>query len=127
MKKTIVLSLFILISAITFGQTISITGTVTDEQGKPIPFAFIKDAEHNYATYSDPDGAFTINANPSSRLMATGNNYQESVVKIDNQPSIKIVMKAGGTAGTAKADNSGDVFNTAEVGGTDRSSRPLTH
>jgi len=126
MKKTIVFSLFILISAITFGQTIAISGTVTDEQGKPVPFAFIKDAEHNYATYSDPDGAFIINANPSSRLMATSNNYQESVVKIDNQSSIKIVMKAGGAAGTPKVDNSGDIFKTEEIGGTNREARPLT-
>ena len=110
MRKTIFLSLLIFLSTIAFGQTILISGTVTDEQGKPVPFAFIKDAEHNYATYSDPDGGFTIIATPTSRLMATSNNYQESVVKIDNQPNIKIVMKAGGATGTAKVDNSCDIF-----------------
>jgi hypothetical protein len=122
MKRIIVSLIFILISTITFAQTIAVSGTVTDEDGKPVPFAFIKDAQHNYATFSGPDGAFTLNADPSSRLMATSNNYTESVVKIDNQPAIKIVMKAGGTLGIIK--RSSGTFDVHEIGGTDRSARP---
>jgi len=114
MKKITVSWLLILISTITFGQTIAVSGTVTDDQGKPVPFAFIKDAEHNYATFSDPDGAFTLNADPSSRLMASCTNYKESVVKIDNQPNVKIVMKAGGTLGVIK--RSSGTFDVHEIG-----------
>ena len=127
MRKITVSWLLTFISTITFAQTILVSGTVTDEQGKPVPFAFIKDAEHNYATFSDPDGAFTLNADPSSRLIATCSNYKESVVKIDNQPSVKIVLTAGGTAGTnsANSNKSSDLFDVKEIGGTDRSSRPL--
>jgi hypothetical protein len=128
MKKITVSWLLILIGTITFAQTITVSGTVTDEGGKPVPFAFVKDAEHNYATFSDPDGAFTLNADPSSRLMATCNNYKESVVKIDNQPSVKIVMTPGGTAGASAAslNKSADAFNVHEIGMKDtRASRPL--
>ena len=122
MKKIIISLVFILVSTITFAQTIAVSGTVTDEGGKPVPFAFIKDAQHNYATFSGPDGAFTLNADPSSRLMATSNNYTESVVKIDNQPNVKIVMKAGGALGVIK--RSSGTFDVHEIGGTDRASRP---
>ncbi len=129
MKKITVSWLLILISTITFGQTIAVSGTVTDDQGKPVPFAFIKDAEHNYATFSDPDGAFTLNADPSSRLMASCSNYKESVVKIDNQPNVKIVLTTGGDAGGSAANlkKSADVFKVHELntGTDDRAARPL--
>src|SRR5450432_1288193 len=92
MNKLTVSGILILLSSIAFGQTAPVSGTVTDANGKPIAFAFIKDIRHNYATFSDPDGAFTLNADPSSQLMATSSNYKESVVKIDNQPNVKIIM-----------------------------------
>ncbi len=123
MKRIIGAALLGLMSTIAFGQTISVSGTVTDQQGKPIAFAFIKDAENNYATFSAPDGSFTVDANPASRLLATCNNYKEAIVKVE--PAVKIVMLAGAQS-LATANKHSDPFNIEEVG-TDRSARPLAH
>ena len=101
---------------------------MTDKQGKPIAFAFIKDSQHNFSTFSDPNGAFTLNADPASKLLVTCSNYEESAVKIDNKANVVIVMERGGTAGTKAAGSNklDDLFNVLEIGGTDRSARPLT-
>lgn len=123
MKKLTLLSLLIWVSASAFGQVISISGAVTDEQDKPVAFAFIKDAQHNYATFTDPNGAFTISADPASRLMATCNNYEKAVVVVDNQPTIKIVMKRIVAKGS-NTSTSSSTFEMQEIGGNDRSARP---
>src|ERR1700744_6028383 len=126
MKKIIVSGILFFASAVAFAQTITISGTVNDDKGSPVPFAFIKDAEHNYATFSGPDGAFSINADPSSRLMATCNNYEGATVPINNQGAVKIVMKTGAAAGAKKMGSGSDIFNIHEVGVTNREARPLT-
>ena len=125
MKQISLIVIFSVITTITFAQTTPVSGTVTDDQGKPVAFAFIKDAEHNYATFSGADGSFTLNADPASRLLASSNNYTESVVKIDNQATLKIVMKAGGVPSKYLVGSDGS-FVIKEAGAVDKSARPLT-
>ena len=124
MKRITLFCLFIFTGSFTFAQTIAISGTVTDDNGNPVPFVFIKDAQHNYATFSDPNGAFKLNADPASELMATSNNYKESLVKIDSKPTVNIVMHAGGVAGTTSG-SSEDAFTVTEIGTKGKDTRPL--
>jgi hypothetical protein len=102
MRKVILFSL-IIISKVTSAQTtVAVSGTVTDEKGKPIPFAFISDSQHPYATYTDPNGAFSLMADPASNLVATANYHPETKVKIVNPADIKIVM-AGDSVSNSNA------------------------
>ena len=75
----------VLTSTATFAQTVSITGTVNNQKGQPVPYAFVRDAQHNYATYADSTGTFLLKADPASSLEATSMNYKKGTVKIDNQ------------------------------------------
>jgi len=129
MKRITVLCLLVLICKFTIAQTITISGTVTDQKGAPVSFAFIKDAQHSYQTFSGPDGTFTLNADPSSRLLATSSNYKESVVPIDNKTDIQIVMTSNGTSNTTESNSktATNTFQIQEIGGTDRAARPLAH
>ena len=124
MKKITLSGLLIFLASITFGQTSPISGTVTDEQGQPVPFVFIKDAQHNYATYTGPDGTYKLNADPSSALMATSNNYKESLIKIEIQAKVDIVMHPGGTAGT-NAGSTADAFAVTEIGTKGKDTQPM--
>jgi len=115
MKKILLSGFLILISFITFGQTVLVKGTVSDQKGNPIPFAFIFNSGHPYATYADSTGTFSLKADPSSNLIATANNYQKTIVKIDNMADTKVVM-----AGNSLQSNTGispalkDIFKQEE-------------
>jgi hypothetical protein len=124
MKRIALFCLLILTAHFSFSQTITISGTVTDDKGGAVPFVFIKDAQHNYATFSDPNGAYKLNADPASELMATSNDFKKSVVKIDGKSAINIVMQAGGIAGT-NPTSSDDAFTVTEIGSKGKDTRPL--
>ncbi|MCR8557824.1 carboxypeptidase-like regulatory domain-containing protein [Mucilaginibacter sp. BJC16-A38] len=91
----ITLSAFLLSGTVAFGQTIAVTGTVNNEKGKPIPFAFVRDAQHNYATYADSTGSYQLNADPASSLQVIANGYVNTDVKIDNKTNINVTLPAG--------------------------------
>ena len=109
MKKILFLSLF-LAAKIACGQTVQVNGTVTDERGKPVPFAFISDSQHPYATFSDPNGGFGLQADPASMLIVTANYHSETRVKIDKADNVKIIMTGGVVSQAAGAKASTDNF-----------------
>lgn len=115
MKKSILFCVFTMVTIIAFAQTITVTGTVNDQQGKPVPFAFINDVKHSYATYSNTEGIYNIQADPSSKLAATAINFQDASIDINNKTNINIVLTAGTSAsagkGLGKASNN-SFFNT---------------
>jgi hypothetical protein len=114
MKKITLFGFLVLTSIITFGQTISISGTVNDQNGKPIPFAFISDARHPYATFSDQNGIFSLKADPTSVLIVTAINHPEVSAQIDSKSDFKIVM-TGDPSGSAVATPAGkNVFAPVE-------------
>ncbi|MBD1393471.1 carboxypeptidase-like regulatory domain-containing protein [Mucilaginibacter glaciei] len=94
MKKLIFLGL-VLSSAVTLAQNVRVSGTVVDQKGEPIPFAFVSDTQHPYATYTDLSGKFTLMADPASNLLASANFHTETKVKIDNPAAVKIVLGDG--------------------------------
>jgi hypothetical protein len=114
MKKITLFSLLVLISAMSFAQTATVSGTVTDQKGTPVPFAFIYDSQLPYATYSDSTGGFSFKADPSSRLIATANNYAKTTVKIDNPSDVKIVMSGGAPGNTPIAPSVKNIFRQQE-------------
>jgi len=92
MIKSVLTFLFALAVTFCFAQKNTVAGTVNDKQGKPIPFAFIKDARHNYATFSDPNGSFTLLVDTLDRLLVTAFNFKESVIKITDPQNVNVVL-----------------------------------
>ncbi|MDP9077271.1 MAG: carboxypeptidase-like regulatory domain-containing protein [Bacteroidota bacterium] len=80
---TITIVAALLAGSVAFGQTIPVSGTVADEKGQPIPYAFVRDAQHNYATYADSTGFFKLRADPASSLQVMANDYKSATVKVD--------------------------------------------
>ena len=107
--KIIATSLILLLTgAASLAQTIEVKGTVNNQKGQPVPYAFVRDAQHNYATYADSTGSFLIKADPASELAVYANNYKSTQVKIENKTDITVVLPSDGQAGAVANLNSGN-------------------
>ena len=98
MKKTILTCLVGLISTFTFAQKIALSGTVNDQQGKPIQFAFIKDARQNYGTFSDMYGNFSLKVDTADRLIVTASNFKGQSVKLSSGQNVSVTLVSDGTS-----------------------------
>lgn len=103
MKTTITTLLAVLAATVTFGQTIAVSGTVSNQKGQPIPYAFVRDIQHNYATYADSTGNYSLSADPGSSLEGAANNYKNAQVKIDNKSKIDIILPLGENTGSVES------------------------
>ncbi|HEY8929347.1 MAG TPA: hypothetical protein VIM55_09165 [Mucilaginibacter sp.] len=75
-----------------FAQTTTVKGVVNDEKGKPVPYAFVRDVNHNYATFTDSTGTFNIKADPSSSLMFRAASHKDTWQKISSRSEINVVL-----------------------------------
>ena len=111
MKFITTIGLLVLTNTIAFSQVVSISGTVSNQKGQPIPFAFVRDVNHNYATYADSTGTFMLKADPASSLQVVALSYKTTEVKTENKTKVDIVMPAGAAdeaaVSTTKTDESG--------------------
>lgn len=96
MKKPLITCLVCLITSIAFAQKVALAGIVLTADGKPIPFAFVKDAVHNEATYTDSVGTFSLKVDAADRLIVSVAGFKTNVSKISDPQNINIVLNAGG-------------------------------
>ena len=73
-KILLLLAMFMGFSFLAFSQTRTVTGTVTDETGKPIPFATISVKGSSSAVSADENGQFSLSVSgtPTLTVSATG-------------------------------------------------------
>jgi len=100
MKTIITTTLILGLASAALGQTVIVKGTVNNQKGQPVPYAFIRDTQHNYAAFADSTGAFKIKADPSSTLSVAASNYKDAQLKLDNKTDVNIVLSEGADEGT---------------------------
>ncbi|HEX5154484.1 MAG TPA: von Willebrand factor type A domain-containing protein [Parafilimonas sp.] len=72
----------------------TITGTIKDDQGNPIPFATIKAKGTNVATTSDINGKFTITVNDKVKALEISYvGYKTMTVKLTNKSDYAVLLK----------------------------------
>ncbi len=77
------------------GQLVSITvkGTVVDEQGSAIPGATVKVKNSTKTAVTDVNGAFTLTAMQGNEVLVVSFiGYKTQEVAVDNKTSIKVIM-----------------------------------
>lgn len=99
MKSISTSLILLLIGATAFAQTIEVKGTVNNQKGRPVPYAFVRDAQHNYATFADSTGTFMLKADPASALQVSAGNYKDTQVKIENKTNVDVVLPADAAQG----------------------------
>ncbi|SHM81438.1 carboxypeptidase-like regulatory domain-containing protein [Mucilaginibacter sp. OK098] len=112
MKFITTIGLLVLTNTIAFSQVISVSGTVNNQKGQPIPFAFVRDVNHNYATYADSAGTFMLKADPASSLQVVALSYKTTEVKTENKTKVDIVMPTGAADGASISTTKTDGANS---------------
>jgi len=94
-KLLTLLTVLMLFSTIASAQTRTITGTVTDEKGDPVPFVTINIKGKRAGTSADATGNFEIKAASGDVLVITGTdlNTTEYTVGADSRAAIRITRK----------------------------------
>jgi TonB-linked SusC/RagA family outer membrane protein len=75
-KIASLLSVLMLLCTLAFGQTRTVTGTVKDETGTPVPFATVTETGTRNATTADATGNFTITIQHNGRLSFSASGFQ---------------------------------------------------
>jgi TonB-linked SusC/RagA family outer membrane protein len=79
-KIASLLSVLMLLCTLAFGQSRTVTGTVSDENGTPIPFATVTETGTNNATTADANGNFSITVKQNSRLTISSTGFQAQTI-----------------------------------------------
>ena len=89
------LCLFLLSASLVFSQQRNISGSVTDDQGVPLPGATIIVQETNSGTTSDFDGNYTISAEDGQTLIISYVGYTSQQITVSNSSSYDVALKLG--------------------------------
>src|SRR5690554_2598630 len=92
--------LLALVVQLTFAQQKTITGTVTDDTGLPLPGANVIIKGTSTGTQSDFDGNYSITANVGQTLTFSYVGFDTQEVKVGAQNSIDITLNPGSTLET---------------------------
>jgi Ca-activated chloride channel homolog len=92
MKRTILITLPILIALAAFTITMIVTGTVTDEQGKPIPFATVTIKGKAKGVSADAYGKYSINANVGDVLVFSSQGRVAKEVTVGPKGTVDVVL-----------------------------------
>ncbi len=78
----------------TFAQTksLTITGKVTDENGKPLPGVSVLIKSATSGTISNQDGAYSLSANDNSTLVFSSISYETQEIPVSNRSVIDVSM-----------------------------------
>ena len=92
MKKILLMLLF-LASTILYAQRVTVTGTVTDSQGNPLPGATVQVKGTNEGALTDAGGKFFIETGPGSILVISFVGFNSSEINVGSQTTININLK----------------------------------
>src|SRR5215213_9529444 len=94
-KIASLLSVLMLLCTLAFGQTRTVTGTVSDENGTPIPFATVTETGTNNAATADATGNFSITVKQNSRLTFSSTGFQAQTLT-PSGTTLNLRMTRGG-------------------------------
>lgn len=126
MRKIVsLLSVLMLLCTMAFAQG-TVTGTVRDEKGEPIPFATVSEVGKTNSVQADANGAFTIRVATGAQLQITASGHQpqtltvsgstvEAILTSTNQQLSEVVVTALGQTRQAKELG----YSTAKVRSAD--------
>ena len=93
-KNAFVSMLILLSSAMSAQETIS--GTITDENGVPLPGATIVVVETNDGTTTDFDGNYSINVSEGQTILLSYVGYETLTLKVSDDSNFDISLKQSG-------------------------------
>lgn len=96
MRKILLLfAMFMGFSFLAISQTRTITGTVLDETGAPVPFATVAIKGTSFGVSADDEGQFSIQAEPSATLVVSATGFIAKEVAASSSPLTIMLVKSG--------------------------------
>jgi len=92
-KSAIILFLLAFACQNLLAQTIAATGTVSNQDGLPVRYAFVYDKQSKSATYTDSLGEFKLPVNQGAQLTVTCMGYMESTVSVTDKGATNVILK----------------------------------
>lgn len=92
MRSLWILFALCLMPVLALAQTLTVTGTVVDEMGEPLPGVNIVQKGTTNGQLTDIDGKFSISVPQNSVLVATYVGYVSVSQKVENSNPVKFVM-----------------------------------
>ena len=86
---------------VVLAQKKTVSGTVTDDYGLPLPGANLIIENTDTGTQSDFDGNYSISIETGELLTFSYVGFETQVVKVDVSNVINVLMKAGSLLGIA--------------------------
>jgi len=94
-KIASLLTMLMLFSVLAFAQTRTVTGTVRDAQGNPIPFATVTEVGKKNGVTADANGVFTIRISENGSLNISATGYTAQSVDAANASNVSLVRGEG--------------------------------
>jgi TonB-linked SusC/RagA family outer membrane protein len=95
-KIASLLTVLMLFCALAYGQVRTVTGTVRDNNGQPVPFATVTETGTRNATTSDANGVFRISIQQASTLTVTSSGFTQRVLTPGAAGTQDIVLESNG-------------------------------
>ncbi|PAW92865.1 hypothetical protein CKK33_04915 [Mucilaginibacter sp. MD40] len=119
MKTSIILFSGLLISLSAAAQkSVLVKGNIVDKQSQGVPYAFVRSIGSTNAVYADSTGAFSIKADPSSKLQVSVNNQVVKTVPA-NQGNITLDIDASALPKASAGSDKG-IFSVHKDAATTR-------
>jgi len=93
LKKLGITLLTIMIPYCVFSQTITVKGTVTDNENESLIGVTIKEVGTNNGTITDINGNFEIKVSPNASLSFSYIGFKNKTVKVGNQHVLNVVLE----------------------------------
>ena len=87
-KMLSLLAVLVLCTAMVLGQSKTVTGTVKDTKGDPIPFATIKIKGTSNAVAADGNGNFSINAPQNATFIVSAVGFEQTELKASSSGTL---------------------------------------
>ncbi len=95
-KQALLLAVLMLFGALVHAQTRTITGTVRDNNGNPVPFANVTVKGTNTGVASDLNGNFTIEIGQGQTLLVSSVSFAEQEVQVGTSSTVAIILQPQG-------------------------------
>ncbi|WP_343702128.1 TonB-dependent receptor [Chitinophaga sp.] len=90
----VVYAVLLVLPLLVRAQSVTIKGTVTDEQGAPAIGATVAVKGSTTGAVADAEGKFTLKVNRGAVLVFSGLNFESQEVTVDGRTDYKIMLKA---------------------------------
>src|SRR5688572_11192549 len=96
MRKILSMFFLLLVVASLHAQQRTVTGTVRDDKGDPVPFATVTEAGVKNAVQADANGNFSIKVGENARLAISATGFGAQTISVSGNTAIITLARTSG-------------------------------